>query len=173
MTDGRFATDRVRPMRHADLERVLAWRNHPDVRRYMYTQEEIGIEQHHQWFERTLQDMRRHLLIFEMDGQPLGFVNFGESACGRIADWGFYAAPAAPNGTGRRLGIAALTHAFGELGLHKVCGEALAYNTRSMRFHSSLGFRQEGVLRDQHFDGTSYHDVICFGLLQHEWQVTL
>lgn len=165
-----IAPDRIRPMVHTDLACVLAWRNHPDVRRYMYTQQEITMEQHSQWFERALQDRCRHLLLFECGSQPLGFANFGELDYGRIADWGFYAAPGAPRGTGRRLARAALHHAFGLLDLHKVCGQVIAYNERSLRLHDAVGFKQEGILRDQYFDGERYHDVICFGLLQHEWQ---
>lgn len=160
----------MRPMVHADLERVLAWRNHPDVRRYMYTQHEISLDEHQRWFERSLADPSRHLLIFEQNHQPLGFVNFNESGNGDVADWGFYAAPDAPKGSGRQLGSAALNHAFSQLKLHKVCGQALAYNQRSIQFHQSLGFQQEGILRDQHFAGECYHHVICFGLLSHEWQ---
>jgi UDP-4-amino-4,6-dideoxy-N-acetyl-beta-L-altrosamine N-acetyltransferase len=53
--------------------------------------------------------------------------------------------------------------------LHKLCGQALAFNERSIRFHQNLGFRREGVLRQQHFDGEQYHDVVCFGLLASEW----
>jgi hypothetical protein len=36
----------VRPMADADVERVLAWRNHLKVRRYMYTQHEITLDEH-------------------------------------------------------------------------------------------------------------------------------
>jgi UDP-4-amino-4,6-dideoxy-N-acetyl-beta-L-altrosamine N-acetyltransferase len=157
-------------MAHADLERVLAWRNHPDVRRYMYTQHEITLDEHQRWFERTLPDPKKHLLIFEVDQQPLGFVNFTETSNGGIADWGFYAAPDAPNGSGRQLGRAALSHAFDQLKLHKICGQALAYNERSIKFHQSLGFQHEGCSREQHFDGKRYHNIISFGLLCHEWQ---
>jgi len=160
----------MRPMVHADLARVLAWRNHPDVRRYMYTQHEISLAEHRRWFERCLADPSRHSLIFERHHEPLGFVNFNEKGSGGIVDWGFYAAPEAPKGSGRQLGHAALNHAFSQLKLHKVCGQALAYNERSIQFHQSLGFEQEGVLRDQHFDGERYHHVICFGLMCHEWQ---
>lgn len=163
-------SSKIRPMVHADLERVLAWRNHPDVRRYMYTQHEITLNEHQRWFERTSPDPKKHLLIFEEGQQPLGFVNFNEAGCGGIADWGFYAAPDAPKGSGRQLGRAALSHAFNQLKLHKVCGQALAYNERSIQFHQSLGFQQEGILRDQHFDGECYHHVICFGLISHQWQ---
>ena len=160
----------VRPMVASDLERVLAWRNHPEVRRYMYTQHEITLEEHSRWFERATQDRSRHLLIFENDAAPLGFINIHQIATGGIADWGFYAAPDAPKGTGRQLGQAALQYAFQGAGLHKLCGQALGYNEKSIQFHLSLGFTQEGILRQQHFDGQHYHDVVCFGLLANEWQ---
>ena len=163
----------VRPMADTDVERVLAWRNHLEVRRYMYTQHEITLDEHQLWFERARQDPRKHLLIFEVDDQALGFVSFRELDSGATADWGFYAAPDAPKGSGRELGRVALDHAFNDIKLHKVCAQALAYNERSIEFHQSLGFQQEGTLRDQHFDGEHYHHVICFGLLSHEWQPKL
>lgn len=170
MSESSSVLSQIRRMVHADLEQVLAWRNHPDVRRYMYTQHEITLDEHQRWFERSLPDPKKHLLVFEVNHQPLGFVNFNDMGIGGIADWGFYAAPDAPKGSGRQLGRAALSHAFIQLKLHKVNGQALAYNERSIQFHQSLGFQQEGILRDQHFDGERYHHVICFGLLGHEWQ---
>jgi UDP-4-amino-4,6-dideoxy-N-acetyl-beta-L-altrosamine N-acetyltransferase len=160
-------------MADADVERVLAWRNHLEVRRYMYTQHEITLDEHQRWFERTRQDPRKHLLIFEADNQALGFVSFSELGSGGIADWGCYVAPDAPKGCGRELGRAALDHAFNDIKLHKVCAQALAYNERSIHFNQSLGFQQEGTLRDQYFGGERYHHVICFGLLSHEWQPKL
>lgn len=170
MPESSSLPSQIRPMVYADLTLVLTWRNHPDVRRYMYTQHEITLDEHQSWFERSLLDSKKHLLIFEVDHQPLGFVNFNERENGGIVDWGFYAAPDAPKGSGRQLGRAALSHAFTQLKLHKVSAQALAYNERSIQFHQSLGFQQEGILRDQHFDGEHYYNVICFGLLCHEWQ---
>lgn len=172
MTVHAVSESRVRPMVSADLEQVLVWRNHPEVRRHMFTQHEITPQEHRQWFERCEGDPRKHLLIYEMDQSATGFASLDQSVDGGIADWGFYLAPDAPAGSGSGLGRAALTHAFGPLQLHKVCGQALATNERSIRFHQRLGFKTEGVLRDQHFDGARYHDVVCFGLLRHEWQVS-
>lgn len=160
---------KIRQMTDVDLEQVLAWRNNVKVRRYMLTQHEISPAEHRQWFERTSLEPMRRLLIVEEDGLPLGFVHFKGVVPEGIADWGFYAAPDVPKGSGRKLGVTALDFAFGALGLHKVCGQALDFNEASIRFHRELGFRQEGVLRQQHrIDGT-YHDLICFGLLRDEW----
>lgn len=159
----------LRPMAHDDLELVLSWRNHPQVRSYMYTRHEISLAEHSAWFERATRDPKRHLLLLDIGGRAQGFVNLHEIAPGGIADWGFYLAPDAPQGTGRKLGQSALAYAFADIGLHKVCGQALASNARSIRFHQRLGFSQEGVQRQQHFDGQSYHDIVCFGLLAAEW----
>lgn len=165
MTANAPTHSRVRPMTHMDLEQVLSWRNDADVRRYMYTQHEISLEEHTRWFERATLECTRHLLIFESDEIPVGFINIHELSPGGIADWGFYAAPDAPQGTGRRLGESALQYAFNQAGLYKICGQAIAYNERSIKFHLNQGFQQEGILRHQHFDGLHYHDVVCFGLL--------
>lgn len=160
----------LRVMSETDLELVLAWRNHPEIRRFMYTQHEITLAEHASWFARASCDARRHLMIFELEGNPLGFISFHELGDGKVADWGFYVAPDAPKGSGRLLGRSALNYAFADAALHKVCGQAIEYNVRSVGFHASLGFHQEGILRQQHYDGQQYHDVICFGLLSSEWQ---
>ncbi|PXY00346.1 UDP-4-amino-4,6-dideoxy-N-acetyl-beta-L-altrosamine N-acetyltransferase [Halomonas sp. LBP4] len=165
------AATTLRPLQEADLAQVRQWRNHPEVRRYMYTRHEIGEAEHRAWFLRSQEDPHRHLLLAEREEQPFGFVNIQlVDADAQRADWGFYLAPDAPRGSGQALGLAALTHAFGQLGLHKLCGEALDRNDRSLRFHERLGFTREAHLRDHHFDGHAYHDVIGFGLLRSEWQ---
>ena len=156
-------------MNKEDLERVLSWRNHPEIRRKMYSHQEISLEEHASWFARSSQDPERHLLMFESDGSPFGFINIHQIASGGIADWGFYTAPDAPKGTGQALGQAALRYAFEAARLHKLCGQVLAFNELSIRFHLALGFQHEGVLRQQHFDGQQYLDVVCFGLLSKEW----
>lgn len=156
-------------MEKKDLEMVREWRNHPNIRQYMYSRHEISPTEHRTWFERSSKDRMQHLLIVEEDGDPVGFVNLTEIGFGGVVNWGFYAAPGAPIGTGRKLGITALHHAFDQLGFRKLCGQVLEFNMRSIAFHKTLGFREEGVLRDQFFDGEKYHAVICFGLLADEW----
>lgn len=160
----------IRLMREDDLERVLGWRNHPDIRRYMLTQHEISLEEHCIWFARASQDPSRRLLIVEEGEVPLGYVQFTGVVSEGIAHWGFYAAPKAVKGSGRKLGQVALDYGFQALRLHKICGEALAFNEASITFHTKLGFRQEGVLRNQCQIAGIYYDLICFGLLGHEWR---
>lgn len=160
----------LRAVTDDDLGQILRWRNHSEVRRFMYTTHEISLDEHRNWFERARANPDLSLMVYLQEGEPSGFVNISRTRCRQVADWGFYLAPEAVKGTGRQLGNCALEYAFGELGLHKVCGEALGFNKRSIRFHESLGFSVEGRLREQHYDGEGYHDVVRFGLLEHEWQ---
>lgn len=163
-------TDAVRRMTNADLWQVFEWRNHPDIRPYMYRRSAITREEHLAWFEKASEDPDRHLLIYERNGVPSGFISLTPSMPGGpIADWGFYVAPGSTPGTGKGLGGAALRYAFHRLRLHKVCGQVLESNPRSISFHKSLGFVEEGRLREQYFDGQDYQDIICLGLLAHEW----
>lgn len=159
----------VRLMRESDLELVLSWRNCPDISRFMFSSHAISFEEHQTWFARASIDPEQRLLIFESDTIPLGFINIHQDMRSLVADWGFYAAPSSPKGTGHVLGRTALRYAFEKLKLHRLCGRVLAYNERSIRLHRRLGFQHEGVLRQHHFNGQQYHDVVCFGLLVHEW----
>ena len=169
MSENRPIQGLVREMTEQDLDLVLQWRNHIDVRRYMFNQKKIALEEHRNWFERVSQDSSRHQLIFEVNNVPSGAINFSLHDSATNADWGFYLAPDAVKGSGHELGLVALDYAFSKLRLHKVCGEALAFNERSINFHLSLGFKKEGVLRENCFDGKVCHDVVCFGLLAFEW----
>ena len=162
----------VRIMLESDLEQVLEWRNHPEIRRYMYTQHKITLEEHSNWYKKASNNPDHYLLIFELNNIPTGFININKIAYSNVADWGFYVAPDSEKGTGKKLGITVLDYAFKVIELHKICGQALAYNIPSVKFHTSLGFTQEGLLRGQHFDGQSYNDVVHFGLLANEWKIS-
>jgi UDP-4-amino-4,6-dideoxy-N-acetyl-beta-L-altrosamine N-acetyltransferase len=159
----------LRRMEKNDLERVRGWRNHQDVRRYMYTQHEISSAEHHVWFERERKNCAKYLLIFEHENTPKGYLNINTHGGSPIADWGFYLAPNSEKGIGKKLGELTLEYIFLSLKLHKICGQALAYNEKSIGFHQRLGFRKEGLLIDQHFDGKEFHDVCLFGLLAQDW----
>ncbi len=162
----------VRAMTSNDLSEVFCWRNHPNIRKYMLTNHEISFDEHINWFDQASKDSTRKLLIYEQDGGPMGFISFKETSFRGVVDWGFYVKPTAPRGTGRLLGMSSLSYAFLQLRFHKVNGQALAYNPRSISCHIGLGFKEEGIIRKQYFDGATYHDIHIFGLLQSEFMST-
>lgn len=161
---------KIRAVDEEDLPELLSWRNHSQVRAFMFSQHKISVDEHRAWFIQASHDDARRLLIVEDDAGPMGFVQFTKVKPGGISDWGFYARPGAPKGTGRKMSAAALNHAFGDLRLHKVCGQAIVGNTASIALHRAMGFSQEGVLRDQQRIEGAYCSLICFGLLKEEWR---
>lgn len=163
------ASMRVRRMRKHDLEYVLSWRNHPDVRRFMLTQHEITAHEHHAWFERATNDATRALLVIEEQNQPVGCVVFSGVQPNSTADWSFYSSPDSPAGTGKRVCSMALDFVFKKLNIHKVAGQVLDYNVASIRLHQRLGFIQEGNLREHVLINENHHDLLCFGVLSSEW----
>jgi UDP-4-amino-4,6-dideoxy-N-acetyl-beta-L-altrosamine N-acetyltransferase len=165
-----FNEYKIRKMESDDLVMVRAWRNHYDVRRFMFTQHEISLEEHMQWFNLVTKDDKKQLLIVEEGDCPIGFVQFNNVEPGGISEWGFYVRPESPRGTGKKLGTAALNQAFGSFNLHKVCGQAIKSNQSSINFHESLGFKREGELQDQKRIKNQYHSLICFGLLAVDWR---
>lgn len=161
----------LKPLTEAELELILPWRNAPAVRRAMYSHHEISLDEHRAWFARLQQDRsRRWYLYRDAADVPQGVVYFTEiDPVQATAFWGFYARPEAPSGTGLRILVDALDVAFGELGLHKLNGEVLADNERSIHLHTKVGFIEEGRFRQQHFDGETRIDVVRLSLLAGEW----
>ncbi len=152
-----------------DLSMVLSWRNHPDVRRFMFNQHEISLQEHTAWFTQVIKDGSKDLLIVEESSTPIGYVQFSHVELGGISHWGFYIRPDASKGTGQKLGIAALEHAFDKLQLHKVCGEVIASNQASIKFHERLGFTREAEFENHRCINDKHHTIVHFGLLADQW----
>lgn len=159
----------LRKMQNNDLEQVLSWRNSPSVRCNMFNQGVISLEGHKNWFMRlSSEPERHHLLILEHAGVAQAYLSFEVSKYNFVS-WGFYKAPDAQRGIGYDLGVKGLHYAFTKIKAHKVVGEVLQYNEGSIALHTKLGFKQEGILREQYQHADSYFNVISYGLLADEW----
>lgn len=161
----------IRPLARADLALVLGWRNADRVRLNMYTTHVISAEEHSAWFERLQQNTKDLAFVFERAGEPLGFLSFTaiDRTHGR-AHWGFYlGADDVPRGTGTMLGILAMDHAFGALGLRKVIGEVLDFNMASLRLFRRLGFAEEGHFREDVCRDGQLCGVVRFALFRDQW----
>ena len=83
-----------------------------------------------------------------------------------------------PGQRGRGFGSEAislvLAYAFGEppegLGLHRVSLDVLSINPRARVLYESLGFVEEGRLREAHLDGDFWCDAIVMAILEDDWR---
>lgn len=159
----------IRQMREAEIEEILNWRNTGSIRENMFSQAKIGVKEHLSWFRACSLDPERHyLLIYENNGVNQGFISFEKSKNNSLT-WGFYKAPDSGPGVGAAMCSEALSYAFLTLNVNKVVGEVIEYNENSIKLHAKLGFKREGVLRQQFLTAGKFYDVLFFGLLKSEW----
>jgi len=160
----------LRDIKVEDLPVIRSWRNHPEINKYMFSQDEINQEEHLAWFDATEQNELRLLNVYEEAGKIKGFLQLQKTSQeSDVYEWGFYISPEAAKGTGSKMALLALNKIFVEMKGKKVFGHVLAFNLPSIKLHKKFGFYQEGVLRQQHFLNEQYYDVYCFGLLKSEW----
>ena len=171
----------VRKATQADTQRVWQWRNHGDVRQWMFGQDEIALAEHETWFGRQLNNPNVHLLIFLWQGKPMGFVNVTQRTIDKYqtlnspknksndktASWGFYLSPDSPKGQGLgfALGVLAIAQIFNTTPINNITAQVLAYNTASLALHRKLGFVEKDVLKQYFGVGEKRYDVVEFGLL--------
>ena len=138
-----FPAARVLPAAETDCRRLFRWRNHPDIRRFMFEQSEIEWAAHQSWFARQQANPDFTMLVYWTNGTPQGYAGFKHLG-GGIYEWGFYLAPDCPRGSGHGsiLGRLALQYAFAQLQAREVRGQVLPHNTASLTLHGKLGFRR-------------------------------
>jgi UDP-4-amino-4,6-dideoxy-N-acetyl-beta-L-altrosamine N-acetyltransferase len=158
-------TCKLNSMTEDDALMILSWRNHPDIAKFMLTQNEILVEEHLLWYQNAHKNTNNHLLIASENGQPFGFMNLRVTPEHRRAEWGFYTSPGAPKGCGTKMAKATIAYAFDELKLNKLYGQVLPFNTSSISLHNKLGFKNEGVLQQHVFVNNTWYDLVNFGLL--------
>lgn len=74
-------------------------------------------------------------------------------------------------GFGRACTQFVLEYGFRELNLNRIYLSVISTNPRAVTLYRSLGFREEGCLRQAQYKGGAYVDVILMGLLRSEHTV--
>ena len=137
----------LRPATDDDRDRLLAWRNHPQVREVSLTQHEISGDEHDAWWQRTKFDPTRRVYVYVRHEVPSGVVTFFDlDAAARSAWWGYYLDNEGLSARGELLPAwieiqrQAKRFAFDELDLQSLEGEVLEANEAVRRFNRRNGF---------------------------------
>lgn len=158
----------IRRLSVNDLALIRQWRNHPSVRPYMFNQQVINATEHQQWFLDKSKDSSQHLLIYEDQGKPQGFLSFSIKE-NLEADWGFYKAPDTERGTGKILGKLSLDYAFKKIGIRKINAQVIDFNLASLKFHEQLGFSKNRIGQNEYQTKNKYYDVHHFNISAETW----
>lgn len=139
---------RLDPLRNDDLDMVLEWRNHPDVRSRMFTDREITADEHRHWFHLTRRSEAIACFIARWKDEPVAFLSLRstDGAPLRGADGrepGLYLAPdSALSGTLFALAPVIVLHdaSFSERPDGRLLATVKPDNERALRFNNRLGY---------------------------------
>ncbi len=158
-------TDRLelRPPTEADLDAVLAWRNHPDVTRWLLRTHVEATAFTEAWRSAAGDPLDHSVVAVSDDGAVVGTLSLEERdgmgqgasspATGSEGLLGYLLDPAHHGrGLATEIARAALDLAFGDLGLRRVTAGCFADNVASWRVMEKVGMR-----REQHGVRDSWH----------------
>jgi UDP-2,4-diacetamido-2,4,6-trideoxy-beta-L-altropyranose hydrolase len=146
---------RVRPARPDDAERAFAWRNAEETRHHSHDPKVFTLQEHVEWFQQTLIDSKRLLLIGEGSSGPVGVLRY--DFVDRAATVSIYLDPSLyGQGYGARL-LSAGEHWLRVVrpDIERLRAEVLSGNPRSRRVFAEAGFSEHSVLCERQLHAAS------------------
>ena len=165
--------DRVvlRPLEAGDLRRCVKWFSDPEVIRFLGRSTPVTLAEEERWFHDYQRRGEDQIFAIEVEGRHIG--NLGLHRIDRIhrkAEVGIVIGEPEfwSKGIGTDAMRVALRYAFGPLEVNKVSLEVLEYNARAIHAYEKLGFRREGVHREDVYKDGRFVDVVRMSLLARE-----
>ena len=169
-------SDRVflTPLAIEDLEKNLVWDNDPEMSfldggaHRPKTREVAEAE-----FKKTLEDpgLRFFTVIHKDDGDQIGnLVLYNIHEYERWCHWGIKLDKRYwRQGYGTEAAQLLLRYVFASLGFNRLKSDTHIRNEASWRFQESLGFKREGVMRQDKYIEGEYVDDVLYGMLRDEY----
>lgn len=163
----------LRPLEIADAPIAAAWMNDPEVARTLKHRPPVSLKDEENFILQCNQRPDELVLgIVLKDGDRL----IGSTGLHRIdpvnrsAMFGILIGVKElwNQGHGCEATRLVVRHAFDTLNLHRVCLHVYEFNPAGKRVYEKIGFRQEGVLRQDIWRDGRYWDTYVMGLLRSE-----
>ena len=145
-------------------------RNQESVRKSMYTEHEISVDEHLSWLKQLNSDKRQIVFAVLVDDVVSGIVSV--NAIDRMhlkSDWAFYLDENVRGGLGAVLEFGLINFVFDELGLEKLNCEVIETNDAVVKLHKKFSFIEEGFRRDNIIKNQKRIGVHFLGLTKLDW----
>ena len=176
MITGRRVRLRRPENRGKDHEIIVAWRNEPWAKTYFFEEEPVSLDSHLVWYDKVAQDAsQRYYMIDALiqagttDSQLNPPLLIGTTSLlhmdwrNRTAEYGRLMLGRPDyrgGGYGKEAECLLMDYAFNHLNLNKVWGDVIVGNEVVLNLHRQMGFREEGLLRQQVFKNGRYLDLV-------------
>ena len=161
----------LKPVEFKDLEQFKLWRNDKDNIKYFREYRLLNSHNQEIWFERIMKDDKQvnFSIIFEdnLSGHcGLYYIDWRN----RNAEFGIYVGDKKlhGNGIGTTALLLLLTYGFNVLNLHKIWCEVYDNNS-ALSLYENIGFKKEGVKRDNYYWDGKYHNSHILSMLSDEF----
>ena len=145
-------------------------RNQESVRKSMYTEHEIPLDEHLAWLERLKSDKGQIVFVVLVDNEVSGVASINEIDKLHLkSDWAYYLDENFRGGLGAALEFNLINFVFDELGLEKLNCEVIETNDAVVRLHKKFSFTEEGFRRKNIIKNNKRIGVYFLGLTKSDW----
>jgi UDP-4-amino-4,6-dideoxy-N-acetyl-beta-L-altrosamine N-acetyltransferase len=151
-----------------ERELVRRWRNHDDIRKQMYSEHMISLEEHAGFIAGLSNDDKNfYWLVKDKKGEYSGVIYLNRTDFSNMnAYLGIYSNPdLKTQGTGSTLIDCLKKIAFEKWDLHTLKLEVIETNGRAIHFYEKSGFAVEGRLKEFVFKKGRWYDVMIMGIV--------
>lgn len=126
------------------------------------------------WFDSISTDSSRIdlLICLQENNQPIGdiaMLDINHQNRNSVVRISIFKREFLGKGYGTEAMSLLLKFGFEILNLHRIGLDVYAFNKRAIKSYEKLGFKQEGIIRDELFYDGEYHDSIIMGVLKDEF----
>jgi RimJ/RimL family protein N-acetyltransferase len=165
----------LRPFGKRDLPHIQRWSNDAELRKLTGEVASISQTEAEKFYKELLADENREWFTIVL---KKGRRVIGEAGLLRMfRPWRntdmtiiIGEKDARGKGYGKEAGRLLLSYAFEHLGFHRVSVGVVGFNKNALRFWKSLGFKKEGVHRDEYFCDSEFSDFIMMSILENEFR---
>lgn len=161
----------------ANVEQLRQWRNDPSIRKYFREWRDISKDKQDCWYKDRGNNINQSHIYFQIM-ERMDNSNILAGSCGlhyidwrlRSAEFGCFLAPEfIGQGLGKEALVLLFDYGFKECNFHKIWCEVYDNNT-SINLYKKIGFKEEGILRDNYFHEGRYGNSTIMSILECEWR---
>lgn len=166
----------LRPLEISDHLLINRWRNDPEIVRYLAGNAFlVSLERERQWVEEKIAENQNNLyfaICLIKDSRLIGYSSINHiDLRNQKAEWGGTLVGDRSfigKGFGREASSMMLRYLFDQYPIHRCYAYCLQEHPSTEKLFLSLGFKKEGVLRDDVFKDGSFKSLLLFSILRQE-----
>ena len=123
-----------------EKEMILKWRNHPDIRKWMYNQDEITLDEHLSFIDSLKSRKDKLYFLVKKEEEFIGVIDFTQLVDKESVYMGIYSNPNI-NGNGKILLNKIIDYSFNNLKVKRVFSEVFAENDKAYNLYKKFNFK--------------------------------